>query len=396
MPWRYQVIPNRSSCRGCNEASPETFFEVERVPANVGNLPRTREEAKSAQCGIMRLVACHACGLIQNQAFEQSRVGFEPGYDVSLFHTPTFRHYIQSVCDRLIHRYNLREKSILEIGCGNGDFLRLMCQQGGNHGVGIDPTLPNECQEQWDAGSMCLISDYYSERYASHLGDFVCCLSVFEDIDSPLQFLSRLRASIGDREVPVYFEVFNGYRAISECEVWSVHYEQCNYFSQESLRNVFELAGFEIIQSGTCYEGDQYLYVEARPAKRKSPCPQLPVDFTSKVEVFAEEFQHRVDWWQAKLSEWRDDRRRVVSWGSGGKGISFLTSVPNGEVVQKVVDINPRRQTHYIPVSGQPIIDPAELIAEHPDVVILTNRLYQSEITHCLAEMNITCEVLVA
>ena len=243
-----------------------------------------------------------------------------------------------------------------------------------------------------------MISDFYSNKYEDHLGDFVCCLSVFEDIPAPLEFLKSLRRSIADRDVPVYFEVFNGYRAISDGEVWSVHYEQCNYFSLDALTNIFELAGFEIIESGSCYEGDQYLYVEARPATAGSKVlgPRLPSKFSETVSRFSDMFKERVDWWGKKLDECRRDRRRVVSWGSGGKGITFLTSVPNADVVQEVVDINPERQRYFIPLSGQPIVDPGELVRSVPDVVILTNGLYQREISECLTELEIACEIIVA
>lgn len=392
------MLTDNCTCRGCGAHSTDMFFQADCVPTSVGRLETSAAEAHSARCGELNLVACHACGLIQNHSYDPEIVGFEPGYQVSLFHSPTFRSFVQGVCDRLIKRYDLQDKKILEIGCGAAEVLRLLCQQGGNHGVGIDPAVPMEVKERFDAGSVHLISDFYSKKYEHHVGDFVCCLSVFEAISSPVHFLRSLRQSIGERDIPVYFEVFNGYRAIAESEVWSVHYEQCNYFSLDSLRNTFALAGFEVTHSGTCYEGDQYLYVEARPSESGEQTLKLniPAEFSETVRRFGNEFQTRVDWWQGKLDQCRRDQKRVVSWGSGGKGISFLSSLSNADVVQQVVDTNPARQNHYIPRCGQPIVDPLDLKQTKPDVVILTNALYQQEISACLAEMQIECEIVVA
>ena len=114
------------ACRGCGAPDPQVFFEAPKVPASVGTLANSAAEARQARCGQIRLAACDRCGLIQNQLYDVGIVGFEPGYEVSLFHTPTFRQYIQGVCDRLIARYDLQGKNILEIGCGGGDFLRLI------------------------------------------------------------------------------------------------------------------------------------------------------------------------------------------------------------------------------------------------------------------------------
>ena len=39
----------------------------------------------------------------------------------------------------LIRRYDLRGKEVIEIGCGKGEFLSLLCEVGDNRGVGFDP-----------------------------------------------------------------------------------------------------------------------------------------------------------------------------------------------------------------------------------------------------------------
>lgn len=386
-----------SQCGGCGTVASSPFFVSHAAPVNVGKLASTRDEAAAALCGKIQLVACDTCGLVENQKYDPTIIGFEPGYEVSLLHTPTYQRYIQDVCDRLITNYDLSGKRILEIGCGSAEFLKLICQKGGNHGVGIDPTVPEALTQTCGEGSITLIPDYYSEKYARHIGDFICCLSVFEDIPAPVEFLKALRKSIGDRRVPVYLEVFNGYRAIADGEVWSVHYEQCNYFSLESLRNIFQLAGFEVTQSGTCYKGDQYIYVEAIPSDETSrdQC-ELPNGFTEHVQAFSLAFKARQDWWVQKLEACRTHGKRVVCWGSGGKGVSFLSSLPNSNVISSVIDINPDRQNFYMPSAAKLIAGPDTLCEQKPDVVVVTNRLYQQEIMKTLADMNLTCELVIA
>ncbi len=390
------------SCSGCGAANPQVFFEVPRVPVNVGSIASSREEAQSAACGSIRLAACEDCGLIANQLFDYKLVGFKPGYEVSLKYSEVFRKYIQGVCDRLVDRYNLRGKDILEIGCGAGDFLRMICSAGANRGVGIDPTAPSATVESAGDGTVRFIQDYYSTEYKRYIGDFVCCLSVFEDIPRPLTFLQELRQSISDRDIPLYFEVFNGYRSIRQQEVWSIHYEQCNYYSLESLVGVFQRAGFAILDAGVCYQGDQYLFVEARPSGNQAATPAgmdaavAPPELSEAIRVFGNEYRERCRMWQNRLQQLQHAGKTVVVWGSGGKGISFLSALNNANYVDYVVDINPNRQGHYIPATGHAIFGPAQLVKCRPDVVILTNALYQIEITAQLHELGIQCEMLVA
>ena len=47
----------------------------------------------------------------------------------------SIRNWVRSWC----RRYDLREKDILEIGCGKGEFLTLLADLGNNRCIGFDP-----------------------------------------------------------------------------------------------------------------------------------------------------------------------------------------------------------------------------------------------------------------
>lgn len=387
-----------SRCTGCQTPHEQPFFHIPRLPVDVGSLCETAAAAKNAPCGEIRLDFCRHCGLIANRSYDPQRIAFRPGYQVSLLHTPTFRSYIESLATRLASRYELAGKSIFEIGCGGGEFLRLICAAGGNHGIGVDPTIADQQDEVLQGGSVRLLPGFFGPQHASQLGDFIACLSVFEDIPQPLQFLKMLREMIADRTIPLYFEVFNGQRAIRQGEVWSIHYEQCNYFSLASLRSLFERSGFEVVDAGCCYQGDQYLYVEAIPAPDAAVIPTIDsvIDVPPQIADFQRQHDDNTQLWNQRLQAWRSADKRVAVWGSGGKGISLLNAIDHPEAIDCVVDINPDRQQHFIPGSGHRVVAPAELSARRPDVVILTNVLYRDEIAADLRDMNIDCELVVA
>ena len=385
------------TCRGCECNKLIQFFDVAEVPASVGTLSATQADARNANKGSMQLVACPACGLIQNRKFDVDVAGFQPGYEVSLFHTPTFRAYIQSVVDRLIQDYELHNKRILEIGCGGGDFLKLICEQGGNQGIGIDPTIARHSSHRLNGtGHVEFIPGYFGSEHQKHLGDFICCLSVFEDIPQPLQFLKLLRSAIGKKQIPVYFEVFNGYRAIEEQEVWSIHYEQCNYFRLDTLVSLFERAGFSVLKSGECYQGDQYIFVEAMPADTECHQTSSLSGFEKVVQDFGARHKNAISEWNARFLDWKQRDKQAVLWGSGGTGISFLTTLSNSSVVGYVVDVNPDRQNCFIPLTGQQIVGPEQLPEIAPDYVIISNPLYETEIRKSLRELNVHCDVMIA
>ena len=91
--------------------------------------------------------------------------------------------YAQSLVERLVREHDLRGKYIVEIGCGGGELLAMLCERGGNRGVGFDPSQ-EPVELGGGAGSIRIVPDVYSERYLDEHVDFVCCRHVLEHLDS--------------------------------------------------------------------------------------------------------------------------------------------------------------------------------------------------------------------
>jgi hypothetical protein len=90
------------------------------------------------------------------------------------------------------------------------------------------------------------------------------------------------------------------------------------------------------------------------------------------------------------------DRRRVTVWGAGAKGVMFLNllHLTRDFGIDRVVDINPRKQGHFVPAMGQRIIAPDCLAQDPPDFVIVLNREYIGEVMSNLEETDISCELV--
>lgn len=384
-------------CGGCGTPAESAFFENDRTPADCGFAPFDESTARSARKGSIRLVACRCCGLIQNAEFDPAIIRFEPGYEVELTHSPSFAEFQQSLARRLVRDFDLNGKGIVEIGCGQGRFLKLLCELGGNLGTGIDPTLSNPGRFDVGHGYVELIQGYFPDpRLENLFPDLICSLSVIEDIPDFVPFLKAVHGLAMPNRTPVYFEVFNATAALERAEVWSIHYEQCNYFSQEALENVLTLNGFRISRSGTCYHGDQYLFAEAVPVELGEQPDVTPGTSLSVVETFSSSFQSQLEHWNLFMRTARDNRRKIVLWGSGGKGISFLNNLDTPESVLVVVDINPDRQGRFLPGTGHRIVGPNVLPELGPDVVIATNRIYLEEIRSQVRDLGLRPEFLVA
>ncbi len=219
-------FPAQTVCPACASTETDDVFRAGELPINVGEFYSTHASAIDAPVGNVTLSHCRACGFVHNRELDTSMDVFRPGYEVALHHSETFRTFINGVAERLVDRFDVRQKRVLEIGCGDAYFLKKLAALGANNCTGIDPTIVIEGESAEGAGTVRLIRDYFGSDHQNIDADFVCCLSVFEDIPNPGPFLSAVHTLASRHNASLYFEVFNAWRAFEEHEVWSVHYEQ--------------------------------------------------------------------------------------------------------------------------------------------------------------------------
>jgi len=383
-------------CFNCGAREPRVFYSVDRVPAHSVLLMRTREEALTYPRGRIDLGFCNSCGFVSNLSFDPALNHYSSQYEETQGFSPTFNAFHSRLATDLIRRYDLHGKDVLEIGCGKGEFLSLLCEGGANHGVGFDPSFIESRAPIPTAGSVRFIQDFYSEKYAGFKADFICCKMTLEHIQDTAGFVASVRKSIGDRrDTVVLFQVPEVTRILDEFAFWDVYYEHCSYFSPSSLGALFAGSGFEVVNQWVDY-GDQYLMIEARPVPpgTASSFTADPGAVRARVDLFAAESRARIASWRRTISELHTDSRRIVLWGGGSKAVAFLTTIGIGEEIPYAVDINPHKHGTFLAGSGQEIVAPEFLKQYRPDVVVLMNPMYRDEVGRSLNEMGVSAELL--
>ena len=387
-----------SPCPICSDADLATFFEMHDIPTSDGRLWLTQEQARKAPTGDIRLAFCRNCGYIGNLAFDPQKVIYNQGYNASLEYSSHYRQFIHELAEELVDRYALQHKKIIEIGCGSGEFLRLLCCLGQNEGLGFDPT-PNARAILTDADpSITFIQDFYSERYAQYTADFVCCRHLLSSLSSPKELVNVVRLALQNGPTALaYFEMPDVRPILHDRAVWNLSYEHCSYFSAASLARFFAICGFDVVASASCFEG-QYVGVTVKqtqaPAQALLTTRAALDELAADVATFAEQFRHSVAMWHGRLNTFSG--RRVVAWGAGGRAISFLNALGTSHQIEYVVDINPQKQGTFLAGTGQQIVPPSFLADYKPELVIITNLAFEQEVTHQARDLGLSCDFLLA
>ncbi len=386
------------TCPNCGHHQLTIFYEVRNVPVHSCLMMSKQEEAVNFPSGDVVLGFCDRCGFITNTEFDAKWSAYAPNYEDQQSFSPTFNKFSLKLANYLIDKYDLHDKDIVEIGCSKGDFLLLLCELGNNRGVGIDPSVvPGRVQSE-AADRVTFIQDYYSEKHAEYVGDFICCRHTLEHIQPTAEFLTTVRKSIGDRtDTAVVFEIPDNTRVLKEQAFEDIYYEHCSYFSPGTLARLFRSTGFEVTDL-YCDYGDQYLLIEAKPVATSSekihPFEETVEQVAQDVKLFASKIQEKLQYWKDFLDQAQAKGEKVVVWGSGSKCVAFLTTLNTIDKIDYAIDINPHRHGKFIPGVGKEIMPPEFLKTYQPDKVIVMNAIYCEEIGKMLEDMGVVTKVV--
>lgn len=169
----------------------------------------------------------------------------------------------------LVRRLGLQSGSMLEIGCGSGNFLNVMRQKGWRC-IGLEPDSQYSDYARKTFG--VTIENSFFEQFATDQQfDLICSFHVIEHVPDVNEFLNKIHALLHETGVVFleYPSIDNVYTHNIETFFWDVH---INTFTNKTMRLFMQKHGFDIIEQRRT---KQFCYVIARKASVK---PQVVFD----------------------------------------------------------------------------------------------------------------------
>ena len=364
------------------------------VPVLANRLYGDAGSARSAPVGHTRLVLCRECGHVWNAAFEPDLVHYDEGYENSLHHSGVFTAFADRLAARLVERFDLRGRTLVEIGSGQGDFLRQLCRLGGNRGIGYDPSYAGTGETDDGVSQVSFVPSLFPTEGTGLDADFVYARHVLEHLGDPRGVLSAVRRSLGDRDCGVYVEVPDGGHLLAAPALWDLVYEHPAHFTATSLTRLLTEAGFGVLAVDTDF-GGQFLSADGGTRPTDEARPRPGGDLLEDASSFAGRVDAAVSSWDTFLGAARDRGRRVVVWGAGSKGATFLNIVPAArEAVAAIVDVNPRKHGRFVPGSGHEVAAPVAVRDLAADLVLVMNPLYADEVGHIVSGLGCEADVV--
>jgi len=371
-------------CPCCQSAVvKKIIYSKENCPVLNNVVYETEGEALNCVVGNVELMLCPECNFVFNCDFNKKLIFYNEDYDNSRI----FSHVYVDYLDKLVRIYSQgidKKAEILEIGCGQGDFLKKLCLVTDAKGFGYDNTYRGE---DTYGDNVRFSKEYFDPSKCNKKFDMLILRHVLEHVPQPYSFLKGIcDKKILSQAAKLWIEVPDFEWILDKGVFYDVTYEHCNYFFKQTLANLLSSIGFKVIDIKNTFEG-QYILMEAIYTSDKIAKKKIsPSSFSISNSI--NRFYNSKQTYENLIKK----TDGVCIWGASGKGVIFLSELNDGVLknVKYVIDINPQKQGKFLPVSAKKVMPPEILKEINTQLaVLLMNKIYEKEIKDKLKGLRI-------
>lgn len=350
--------------------SSKILYRAVGIPAMQNMLFSTKAEALAAPSALLELCQDQT-GLVSNRAFNPAVVAYDDKYQNDQGYSLCFRKHLDEVCELCCGYLTSKESLIVDIGCGKGGFVELLRDKGIN-AIGYD----NAYQ-----GSSTYIRRSFFSIDSHDRGDLLTLRHVLEHIPSPWDFLESIAAA-NNYQGLLYVEVPDLEWILEHRSYFDLFHEHVNYFRWDDFLLRF---GAGVIFKSKSF-GGQYLSVIINLGSVSDCRCSLALEGDYDLQAAFDQLSEHEDRTYAALTE----AHKIVLWGAAAKGVMFAAKSP--EAIRRkmiyAIDINPRKQGQFMPISGIEVVDPAMGVTrlEPSTLVVIVNPNYEQEIRESLPQ----------
>ena len=348
-------------CRVCGqEIFAEPLLHYDNMPSAAQYLPSARE-LKIEKGVALEVCQCSGCGLVQ--------LGNDPvPYFKEVIRASAFSDEMKAFRHKqfkdFIRQNSLKGKTVIEIGCGRGEYLSIMNRAGAK---------VSGLEESAESVAYCIgrglkVSKGFIDKASACLPkapyDAFYMMSFLEHLPDPSSTLkgiyNNLTADgIGLVEVP-------NFDLILRQKLWAEFIgDHLCYFTKETLTSTLSLNGFQILD---CSEVWHDYIISAIVKKRERYDLSQFKEQRRKIKIEIEGYLRRFR------------NKGVAIWGAGHQALAVIALTEIAGKIKYVVDSATFKQGKFTPATHLPIVQPDLLNSDPVEAIIIMAASYSDEV----------------
>jgi len=341
-----------TSCRICNSNNIQSAFKFSNHPI-VHHLKKDPSDIDS-YVGNFELYECLSCGFLFASDYFAPAVDLYENYITLSSMKPQI--HAQRVVETIRFFSDNPNPRILEIGCNDGSFIKLLHAAGFERIDAVEPA--KDAFHQALAVTHNVVNGFFSLELAekqldSSAYDVVVTRQVLEHISDLHNFLEGLKLIIkpdGVLVIEIPDHAMNYH--FSDYSFWEEH---INYFTLNTLRQLLASHGFSIFYYESAIFSGQALtaYCNLKPVVPISGFMDYDTDLRHR---YIKYFPHFQSTFRSFLQDLQRDHDSVYVYGAGCRSLCLIDFLECNDIISAYIDDSPSKVNKYTAGLSKPIL----------------------------------------
>lgn len=356
----------RNKCILCGESLQDSsLMNFDNFPASAQDIPTKKE--LSIDKGIsLNLCQCSRCGLVQ---FDCEPVPYYKDVIRAGGLSSTMRELRKSQYEELLCLYPLKGKKIIEVGCGQGEFLSVWSDFDVN-AVGIENSA--SLVEKAQAKGLNVVKGFVDDANTKIEGapfDAFVQFNFLEHQPHPNDMIKGIYNNLTDNGVGLvtvpsleYILKYNGY--------YELIHDHIAYYSADAIRLLFEKNGFDIVSVKTVNRDTHQIIVKKRQKITLGRWNENYKKLKSSINGYIDGVKNKGG--------------KVAIWGASHQGFTMIPTLGIENKIEYIIDSADFKQGKYAPASHVPIVSPNDFPNNPVNAIIIVAPGYTDEISRII------------
>lgn len=387
------------ACIVCGNQDVELVLDLgSTAPAN--NLPTPDDVEQGREVVLpLRLGLCCACGHAQLLDLVPPHLLFDH-YLYRSSASVTLTEHLDALARTIVERNPVHaEGYVLDVGCNDGSLLAGFERAGIARRVGVDPA-GNLAPYARESGAE-VVTAYFDERTATRLvsergpAAVVTLTNTFPHIPDLAGLMRAVDTVLAEDGILVIEAHYVG-DLLEQAAFDTIYHEHVSYWSLAPMQRLMASHGFEVFDAERLPIHHGQLRTWIARAGRFKKSDRLTNLMAAEIEAglgephpyrgLAERIERIKSQLHAAIGEVRRAGGRVVGYGAPAKASTLLSILKMGpEHLDYVADKNTLKQGRLTPGTHVPIVDPARIDQDRPELVIVFAWNFADEIANQLS-----------
>lgn len=352
-------------CPVCAHSVAAPFFHGGDHPLATLGWPASPQAAREMDRLPHDFVQCPVCTHVSNRSFSYQQVPYRDNPN-RMFNTGAiWKGHLAESSEVLVRRMP-PDPTMVEIGCGEGHFLRALAEACGGQGriLGFDPSTHAETGHGVEFHPRLFDPLTDVARFAP---DAVVIRHVLEHLTDPASLVEQLAWGASQLDKPVWLFVESPCidRVFKTGRLADFYFEHVSHFTTDSFRTLLNRAG-DVFELAHGYDGE-VIYALVRLG-----VPAAAREHALAAQSFLAASQKSREAIRAQLDALVAEGGRVAIWGGTGKGAAFMQQFGvDADHFPLVVDSDAGKAGSFVPELGQ-LIQFRDVLKDAPvDVLII-------------------------